>query len=161
MDHVMRFIAFTLMLLSIDSVAAQTKPAKPELKLSELEQGVIDLTNEARKKAKLKPVEANPLLFAAARKHAANMAKHDKLENDFDNVTLADRVQIEKYHFSHIGSNIAMGQRTAKQVVDGWMKNESFRETLLTPAFTEIGVGVEKNAKGQLYWTQVFGAPRQ
>jgi uncharacterized protein YkwD len=132
---------------------------KPEFKPTEAEQAVIDLTNEQRKLAKLKPVEANPLLFAAARKHAAEMAKRDKLENEFDNVTLADRVQIEKYRFTYIGSNIAMGQRTAKQVVEGWMKNEGHRDTMLTSGFTEIGVGVEKNAKGQLYWTQVFGTP--
>jgi uncharacterized protein YkwD len=158
----MRSLAFMLMLLSFHTASAQPKPpAKPELKLSELEQGVLDLTNEERKKAKLKPLEANPLLFAAARKHAANMAKRDKLENEFDGVTLADRVQIEKYHYGYIGSNIAMGQRTAKQVVDGWMKNETFRDTMLTSGFTEIGIGVEKNAKGQLYWTQVFGTPRQ
>jgi len=120
MDDIIIRIAFAVSLLSCNPADAQPKPpTKPEFKISEMEQAVIDVTNEERNKAKLKPLEANPLLFDAIRKHAAEMAKHDKLENDFDNVTLADRIQIEKYRFTHIGSNIAMGQRTAKQVVDG------------------------------------------
>ena len=155
----MHTLALALLLLSTHAASAQPKPAKPELKLTEMEQAVVDLTNEERKKAKLKPVEANPLLFAAARKYAAKMAKLDKLENEFDSITLADRVQSEKYRYSDCFENIAAGQRTAKQVVDGWMKSESHREKILSPGVTEIGVGVEKNAKGMLYWSQVFAAP--
>jgi uncharacterized protein YkwD len=158
----MRFFALTLLFLYCEYGAAQTKPAppaKPEIKISEMEQAVIDLTNEERKKAKLKPLEANPLLFAAARKYAAKMAKLDKLEDEFDNISLADRVQTEKYVYTLAIENIAMGQRTAKQVVAGWMKSEVHRDKILTPGVTEIGVGVEKNAKGQFYWSQIFGTP--
>jgi uncharacterized protein YkwD len=39
------------------------------------------------------------------------------------------------------------------------LKVESHRETILTSGFAEIGVGIAKNAMGQLYWTQVFGTP--
>ena len=46
-----------------------------------------------------------------------------------------------------------MGQRTAEEVVKGWMESPGHRENILTPGFTHIGIGYDKNGN---YWTQQF-----
>jgi uncharacterized protein YkwD len=138
-----------------------TVPPKEEFRISAWEQEVIDLTNAERKKEKLNPLKPSPILFAAARKHSLNMAKQDKLEHELDGKTPTDRMVAEGYKFMRTAENIAMGQRSPKQVVEGWMNSEGHRKNILTPELTEIGIGIEKNAKGQFYWTQNFGTPRK
>ena len=58
--------------------------------------------------------------------------------------------------YNTAGENIAMGQKTPSEVVTAWMNSEGHRKNILSSNFTQIGVGVAKNASGQLYWTQMF-----
>ncbi len=53
------------------------------------------------------------------------------------------------------GENIAYGQRSPSQVVNGWMNSSGHRANILNSAFKLIGIGCfEKN--GVLYWAQAF-----
>src|SRR6516162_4790404 len=67
------------------------------LKLSKDEQSVVDLTNSERKKADLSSLRVDPKLMAAARGHALNMAKQDKLPHDLDGKSMTDRIKAEGY----------------------------------------------------------------
>jgi len=157
----MRCIAFaTLMLALLPIVDAREKPGeKPELKLSKDEQAIVDLTNAERKAAKLPALTANPQLMAAARSHALNMAKQEKLSHKLDDKEPADRVKDAGYDFGYVGENIAWNQDTPKEVLADWMKSKPHKENILNAEYTEIGVAVEKNKKGERYWVQVFGKP--
>jgi uncharacterized protein YkwD len=157
-----------LMFALIASVGAQEKkeepkiePKKEELKLSKDEEAVIDLTNAERKKADLMPLKPNLKLMTAARDHAANMAKQDKFEHNLDGKEPADRVKDAGYIYSRTGENIAWNPKTPKEVVQGWMNSPPHRENILKPEYTEVGVAVAKNKKGEGYWVQVFGTPRK
>lgn len=134
---------------------------KVELKLSEDEQAVLDATNAERKKAKLDPLAVDAKLLEAARKHAANMAKQDKLDHTLDDKDVADRVKAAGYAFRRLGENIAWNQQTPKDVVAGWMDSKGHRENLLNGDYTQIGLAVAKNSKGEPYWVQVFGKPKE
>lgn len=61
--------------------------------------------------------------------------------------------------YSYAGENIAMGQRTPKEVVQAWMNSPGHRSNILNKNFTEIGVGVSKDTNGTPYWTQMFIRP--
>lgn len=61
--------------------------------------------------------------------------------------------------FSSAGENIAMGQRTPQEVVQAWMNSPGHRSNILNKNFTEIGVGLAKDANGNPYWTQMFIRP--
>ena len=124
------------------------------------EKGVIDATNAERKKAGLAPLKANPLLMAAARAHAQNMAKQNKLEHELDGKTPADRVKAAGYFGRRSGENIAWNPKSPAAAVEGWMNSPPHKENILTKEYAEIGVGVATNAKGEPYWVQVFGTPR-
>ena len=54
------------------------------------------------------------------------------------------------------GENIAMGQRTAYQVVNAWMNSSGHRSNILNKNYEYIGVGVYRN--GSVYWTQIFSS---
>jgi uncharacterized protein YkwD len=159
-----RSSAVMLIFALLTSIAAQEKnedPKKNELMLTKEEQAAIDLTNAERKKADLKPLIANPQLMAAARDHAANMARQDKLDHMLDGKQPAERVKDAGYKYSATGENIAWNAITPKEVVKGWMDSPPHKENILKPEYTEIGVGVAKNKKGERYWVQVFGSPRK
>ena len=135
---------------------------EPKLELSEQEKTVLELTNKARVAEKLPPLKPNAALFEAAPAHSANMAKQDKLEHKLDDKRVGDRATAAGYDWSEIAENIGYtDEGTAEDIVNGWLKSEGHRKNLLNPAVTEIGVGVAKNAKGEWYYTQVFGKPRK
>jgi uncharacterized protein YkwD len=139
----------------------KTDLKKDRLKLTEEEQAVIDFTNAERKKADLLPLMPNAQLMAAARSHAANMAKQDKLEHVLDEKNPSDRVKDTGYKYSTTGENIAWNARSPKEVVKGWMESPPHKENILRTEFTEIGVAVAKDKKGEPYWVQVFGTPKK
>lgn len=130
------------------------------LDLSADEKAVIDGTNAERKAAGLGELKPNAALLAAARKHAANMAKQEHLNHTLDGNNMADRIAAEGYKISHAGENIAHNQRTPKDVVGDWMRSSGHKANILSKDYTEIGVAVVKSAKGEPYWVQVFAAPR-
>lgn len=135
--------------------------AADEVKLSEDEKAVIDLTNAERKKDDLPPLKPSAKLFTAARAHAANMAKQDKLAHDLDEATPADRITSAGYKFRRWGENIGWKAETPKAAITEWMDSTIHKENILNKDFTEIGVAVAKNEKGERYWVQVFAAPQE
>ena len=56
--------------------------------------------------------------------------------------------------YSAWGENIAVGQRTPEDVVNGWMHSEGHKANILSSDFSKIGVGYVNN--GRPYWTQIF-----
>jgi uncharacterized protein YkwD len=137
------------------------KDDKGAQKLTPQEQQVLELTNAERKKAELPPLKANARLTEAARQHGANMAKQNKLEHVLDDKTPSDRAEAAGYKIALVGENIAWNQKTPKDVVTGWMNSKPHRENILDPEYTEVGVAVVRNAKGEPYWVQVFGKPQE
>jgi uncharacterized protein (TIGR03000 family) len=141
----------------------KTKPGNPfddnYFKISETEKAILDLTNAERKKKDLPELKPNPKLFAAARKHSENMARLEKLAHELEGKKPSDRTKAAGYAGGFIGENVAYGPTNAEEVVTGWMNSEGHRANLLNKNFTEIGIGVAKNEKGETYYTQVFGKP--
>ncbi|BAU87675.1 allergen V5/tpx-1 family protein [Streptomyces laurentii] len=67
-----------------------------------------------------------------------------------------ERVTATGYQWSTYGENIAKGQATAAEVMEGWMNSPGHRANILNCDFREIGIGL--HTSGGPYWTQVFGA---
>jgi uncharacterized protein YkwD len=154
-----RACGVSALLLALAALPARADDKKDEPALSEDEQALIDLTNAERAKADkgLKPLKANPKLMAAARQHAENMAAQDKLAHVLDGKTPSERVKAAGYKYRATGENILWNGTTPKETVAAWMDSPQHRENILKPGYTETGVGVAKNKKGEPYWVQVFG----
>jgi uncharacterized protein YkwD len=140
--------------------AADTK--KDEEKLSDKEERILELTNEARAKEKLPPLKVNATLLKVARAHSGNMAKQHALEHKLDGKTPSDRVDQAGYNYRTMGENIAAGPKAApvEKIFKGWMESKEHREHILSPKFDEIGLGHATDDKDEVYYTQVFGKQR-
>jgi uncharacterized protein YkwD len=140
-----------------------------------IEQQVIDLTNEQRRRHGCSTaLELSPELVTAASAHSRDMAMRDLFSHTgSDGSTMASRVTATGYNYSLLAENLAAGQATAAEVVAGWMTSSGHRANILNCDFREIGVGYyeqlddQSNVRldnGQLggpyryYWTQEFGA---
>jgi uncharacterized protein YkwD len=150
----------TLAVLVLLPALAVAQPKANEFKLSEEEQGILDATNAERKAAGLPALKPNPKLAAAARGHSENMAKQSKLEHILDEKSPVDRVKAARYAFRMVGENVEHNAPTPAEAVKDWMNSPGHKANILNKDFTEIGIGVAKNEKGERYWTQVFGKPR-
>jgi uncharacterized protein YkwD len=131
----------------------------PDLKMSDAEKKLLSLTNDERAKHKLPLLKPNAKLFAAARGHAAVMARLNKLEHVIDGVTPGGRAKKQGYRFAEIAENIAYGAVTMEDIMKGWMESKIHRDNILAKDFTEIGLGLATNADGEIYYAQLFATP--
>ncbi|WP_104804106.1 CAP domain-containing protein [Blautia marasmi] len=118
-------------------------------------QQVVNLVNQERAKAGLSPVTADTSIQAAAQVRAKEIEKSfSHTRPDGSSFSTALTQQGVTYRGS--GENIAWGQKTPEQVMNGWMNSEGHRANILNKNFTKIGVGYHQNASGTNYWTQLF-----
>ena len=127
---------------------------------ADLEKRVIAMLNEERRRAGLSRLEPAELLGVAARAHSTDMAARGYLDHTSpEGATAADRVALAGYAFAAVGENIAWGQKDARQVMTAWMHSRGHKANILSPHYTEVGVGVAATRHGALVWTQNFGIP--
>lgn len=116
---------------------------------------VVNLVNQERAKAGLSPVTADTSIQAAAQVRAKEIEKSfSHTRPDGSSFSTALTQQGVTYRGS--GENIAWGQKTPEQVMNGWMNSDGHRANILNKNFTKIGVGYHQNASGTNYWTQLF-----
>lgn len=143
---------------------ATTKPqpatattSSPTSAFSDFQARVIALVNTERTSRGLNALSGNTSLSDVATRKSQDMA--DLGYFDHTSPTYGSPFDMMKQfgiHYTTAGENIAMGQTTPEQVMNGWMNSEGHRANILNAAFTQIGVGIAKNADGRLYWTQMF-----
>jgi uncharacterized protein YkwD len=119
---------------------------------------VTDLTNRERARAGLPPLAADPLLTTAAQAHSADMVARDFYSHTAPGGSRPwDRAAAAGSTRRSIGENIACGQRSPAEVVEGWMNSPGHRANILKPGFTHLGVGFAGGGRAGTYWTQLFG----
>ncbi|MEV6836663.1 CAP domain-containing protein [Streptomyces sp. NPDC051133] len=119
---------------------------------------VIALTNAERGRAGLRPLAPDPLLTAAAQAHCADMVARDFYDHTSpDGSRPWDRAAAAGSHRRTIGENIACGQRSPAEVVDGWMRSPGHRANILKREFSHIGIGFTGGGRAGTYWAQLFG----
>ncbi|MFF5979050.1 CAP domain-containing protein [Streptomyces olindensis] len=126
--------------------------------LTDTAAAVTDLTNRERARAGLPPLAVDPLLTAAAQAHSADMvARAFYAHTAPDGSRPWDRAAAAGSTRRSIGENIACGQRSPAEVVEGWMNSPGHRANILKPGFTHIGIGFAGGGRAGTYWTQLFG----
>jgi hypothetical protein len=114
------------------------------------EKSLVELANQARQEAGLKPLIWDAGLGAAAHAHAVRMAAEGPISHRYGGEPdVAERAASAGAHFSLIEENIAVGD-TAFHVHQQWMKSPPHHENLMNPRIDRIGVALVP-AKGVLY----------
>lgn len=102
------------------------------------------------------PLAKDSALRCAARNHSWDMSERGYFAHESpDGEDLADRAERAGFSWTRIGENIAAGQPTASEVMDGWMSSPGHCENILDPSFDFIGVGYY--GADEPMWTQTFG----
>ncbi|WP_234119528.1 CAP domain-containing protein [Clostridium hydrogenum] len=130
-------------------------PDISQIKVQENE--VARLVNIERSKVGLPALKYNWELSRVARAKSQDMA--DKNYFSHQSPTFGSTFSlITKYGivYSAAGENIAYGYINPSTVMNGWMNSPGHKANILGKQYNEIGVGLTKNSKGQIYWTQIF-----
>ena len=105
----------------------------------------------------------NASLAAAAESHSADMARRDDFAHEgADGSRVAERAARQGYAWRSVGENIAAGQGSPEGVVAGWLASPDHCRNIMSGDFTEMGAAyaVDRASRSTIYWTQVFGRPR-
>ncbi|AXI08383.1 hypothetical protein CUC15_05320 [Oceanobacillus zhaokaii] len=122
--------------------------------LSQFEQEVVELTNQERAKQGLSALQVDTELSKVAREKSKDMASNGYFDHNSPTYgSPFDMMKSFGITYRTAGENIAMGQRTPAEVVEGWMNSEGHRANILNGEYTHIGVGYVENGN---YWTQQF-----
>jgi uncharacterized protein YkwD len=122
---------------------------------------VVTATNAERARHRLGLLTLDSGLARAAQQHSEDMVRRAFFAHENpDGAQVWDRALAAGYRYRKVAENIAAGQRTAKEVVRGWMDSPGHRANILDGELTQIGVGRAEGGSYGVYWTQVFGAPR-
>ncbi|GAA3075319.1 hypothetical protein GCM10020000_70540 [Streptomyces olivoverticillatus] len=120
---------------------------------------VLALTNAERASAGLPPLSPDTRLSAAAQAHSTDMAVRDFFTPTPLPKAASPGTGRRPRDAPHraIGENIACGQRSPSEVVEGWMNSPGHRANILKPDFTHLGIGFAGGGRAGTYWTQLFG----
>lgn len=141
--------------------AANTTTAAPaSANYGSYEQQVVNLVNQERAAAGLPALKVNTELAAMAEKKAEDLRDN----HYFDHTSPVygspfDMMRQFGISYTAAGENIAKGQRTPAEVMNGWMNSPGHRANILNSSFTEIGVGYVTDSSGTGYWVQEFIRP--
>jgi uncharacterized protein YkwD len=157
---------YIILMLSVTFITL-TESAKSQLPAAKFKKEFLERINSTRKKGctcgvtympPAPPLVWNDELAKAALGHAQDMNEHNYFSHESkDGRTELNRVEgmgyaRTGYKSYAIGENIAQGQQSIAEVMDGWFKSEGHCMNLMNPAFKEVGV-----AEYDTYWVQDFG----
>lgn len=121
---------------------------------SGVQQEVLRLVNAQREKAGKQPLTLDAKLSQAAQVRAAEIVQlfsHDRP----DGTSCFTAMKEAGVSYRAAGENIAAGQRTPAEVMEGWMNSQGHRENILSDSFGRLGVGYTV-VNGRAYWVQMF-----
>lgn len=134
--------------------APSAAPATPDDTATQL----LDLLNDARRRAGLRPLDPHPTLAQVARAHCDDMAAHRFVAHTSPTTgSPADRLRAAGFLTARSMENVARGY-AAREIHDGLMASPGHRANILNDDVTHVGIGVtrETTANPGLLVTQVF-----
>ncbi|WLI90545.1 CAP domain-containing protein [Massilia sp. R2A-15] len=134
---------------------------------------ILDAVNRARATPRncgtrhfdaARPLTWNRSLASAAQAHSSDMARQSYFSHQGrDGSEVSDRAKHAGYRYLGIGENIAAGQKSADEVMAGWLASPGHCANIMDRWFTEMGSAYALGGGGSNshpYWTQVFGTPK-
>jgi uncharacterized protein YkwD len=141
-----RAVRETMTKLTVEPDSKETVPlpykvANPKVR-PDLEAEMLQLLNEERSKAGLKPVVADPELTLVARAHSADMFARGYFSHYTpEHKTPFDRMRAANIRFLVAGENLALA-KTLSIAHTGLMNSPGHRANILNPAFGRLGIGI-------------------
>ncbi|MFK7798211.1 MAG: CAP domain-containing protein [Aureispira sp.] len=122
--------------------------------VSDIEIEILQLINEHRATLDLAPLTFYLTIQEASFQHSNNMA-HGSVP--FGHTGFSERANqlVESLGGYAASENVAMGQRSAREVVQSWLNSEQHRKNI-EGDFNLTGISVVKDKNGERLFTQLF-----
>lgn len=122
----------------------------------------VDAINVYRRQLGLKPVKFSAELSMAAKRHAMDLARWDRISHyGSDGSNPWDRVKRTPYKARVAAENVGTGQVSFDEVMKGWKASPSHDKNLRLPEAEHVGVALIYDPKTEFrtFWTLVLAAP--
>jgi uncharacterized protein YkwD len=127
---------------------------------TQMEQQILDWTNQERAKVNAPPLKWNNRLALAARLHSDEMANHKELGHQLKGEPpFTQRLSERGAKFSGAAENVGYAE-SAEELQSGWMHSPGHRANLLNRVYNEMGVGIVR-AGNRLWATTDFATGLQ
>lgn len=149
-----RQLICALMLFSLP-VLAQAEVHQHASSDAEMAQEVLTYVNQYRASRGLPKLVMNEAANREARQHSIEMANH---QVPFGHTGFSQRM---RHLYRNIddaeggAENVAYNYKTARIVVDGWIKSPGHRQNMVG-RYDVTGIGIVRDHQGRLYFTQLF-----
>jgi uncharacterized protein YkwD len=122
----------------------------------QMENHMLVLVNEERKKAGLKPLEKDIAMRIVARLHSKDMFQKGYFSHiNLDNKSPFDRMRAHGIIYRAAGENLALSQ-TVEIAHLGLMNSPGHRANILNPKFNRVGIGIMDGGIYGIMITQNF-----
>ncbi len=122
--------------------------------ISAIEIEILQLINKHRATLNLSPLSFHAPIQEASYQHSNNMAQGSV---PFGHTGFSERANslVQSLGGSAASENVAMGQRSAQEVVQSWLNSTQHRKNI-EGNFNLTGISVVKDKHGELVFTQLF-----
>ena len=110
-----------------------------QFRTNSMETEILQYVNEDRKQHDLKALQMNALETSLASKHSQDMAD-GKVKFGHDGFNTRAKTIQKALGSTEVGENVASGQMTAREVVDGWLNSPGHKKNI-EGNFTLTGIG--------------------
>lgn len=125
--------------------------------IRKMEMEVIRLVNVEREKLGRPALVENSKMSSIARTKSNDFVKNNYFSHTSPTYgSPFDMLKSFGITYSAAAENLASGQGTPTQVMNTWMSSSGHRANILNSTYNQIGVGIARDSKGKLYWTQMF-----
>lgn len=119
-----------------------------------MEMEILQFVNEDRKSHGLSALQMNPMESSLAEQHSRNMSV-GKVKFGHDGFKKRAKTIQQQLGSTEVGENVASGQMSAREVVDGWLHSPGHKKNI-EGDFTLTGIGYASDRKGNIYFTEIF-----
>ena len=117
--------------------------------------GAAAALNDLRTKAGRGALAEHPALVAAADTHARDMARRGYFSHTgADGSSVGQRLRAQGYQWCHVAENIAKGQKTLPEVMEGWFFSPGHRANMIAREAAVFGL-----ARAGDVWVMVLARP--
>ena len=138
---------------------SETRLLNPEprtaSRFSSMEEEILGFVNEDRAALGLPALTLNETESRIAARHSENMASGKVGFGHSGFNSRAKAIQKSMNSVTSVAENVAEGQMTAREVVDGWLHSPGHKKNI-EGNFTLTGIGYASDKKGNIYFTQIF-----
>lgn len=142
-------------------------PDRPPIERADLvatERAVLDAVNRTRTEHGMPAMRPNRAMTEAARGHAQELSVRGELDHQSvqrGRETFAQRLALAGApEWTLAGENLMVLPHptadVAGDVVLGWLASASHRAEMLEPGYTDSGVGIARDARGDWYIVQLY-----